>query len=70
MMHFEGAFKLTHECYNRFSKTHLNAVISHWCNWSRDAREIAHKDMAQEGMQKILHELTRALGTRTKSYKP
>ena len=65
MTHFEVAFKLQHECpYNTFSKTHPNAIISHWCNWSRDVLEIAHRDVADEGMQKSIHELTKALGTR------
>jgi hypothetical protein len=64
MPHFEVAFKLQHECpYNAFSKTYPSVIISHWCNWSRDVLEIAHRDVREEGMQKSIQELTRTLGT-------
>ena len=63
MPHFEVAFKLQHECpYNAFSKTHPGVIISHWCNWSRDVLEIAHKDLREEKMQKSIQELTKTLG--------
>ena len=71
MGHFEVAFKLQHECpYNTFSKTHPAVVISHWCNWSRDVLEIAHRDLRDEPIQKSIQALTKALGTRIirKSY--
>ena len=65
MPHFEVAFKLQHECpYNTFSKVHPAAIISHWCNWSRDVLEIAHRDLGDERIQKDIQELTKALGTR------
>jgi len=65
MPHFEVAFKLQHECpYNAFSKTHPAAIISHWCNWSRDVLEIAHRDLREEKMRKSVQELTRALGAK------
>jgi len=65
MAHFEVAFKLQHECpYNVFSKMHPAVVISHWCNWSRDVLEIAHRDLGEESVQKSIRELTKALGTR------
>jgi len=65
MAHFEVAFKLQHECpYNTFSKQHPAAVISHWCNWSRDVLEISHRDLRDSHIQKSIQELTRALRTR------
>ena len=65
MPHFEVSFKLQHECpYNAFSKTHPAVVISHWCNWSRDVLEIAHRDLHDQWIQKSIKELTTALGTR------
>ena len=65
MAHFEVAFKLQHECpYNDFSRLHPAAVISHWCNWSRDVLEISHRDLPDEGIQRSIRELTKALGTR------
>jgi len=65
MTHFEVAFKLQHDCpYNAFSKVHPAAILSHWCNWSRDVLEIAHRDLHDERMQKSIQELTKALGTR------
>ena len=65
MPHFEVTFKLQHECpYNTFSKIHPAAVISHWCNWSRDILEIAHRDLQNESVQSGIRELTKALGAR------
>lgn len=65
MTHFEVGFKLQHDCpYNTFSKTHPTAIISHWCNWSRDVLEIAHRDLNDARVQKSLQELTRALEAR------
>lgn len=66
MTHYEVAFKLQHEgCpYNAFSRMHYSAVISHWCNWSRDVLEIAHRDLQSDQIQDSIQELTRALGTK------
>lgn len=65
MPHFEVSFKLQHECpYNAFSKAHPAVVISHWCNWSRDVLEIAHRDLRGQRIQRGIQELTKALGTR------
>jgi predicted DNA binding protein len=65
MAHIEVTFKLQHECpYNAFSKVHPAVVISHWCNWSRDVLEIAHIDLRDTHVQRNIHELTRALGTK------
>ena len=65
MAHSEVAFKLQHECpYNAFSKRYPSVVVSHWCNWSRDVLEIAHVDLGDGRMQRGMHDLTRALGTR------
>ncbi len=66
MTHYEVAFKLQHDCpYNAFSKNHPSVVISHWCNWSRDVLEIAHRDLQNDpGMKQDIQELTKALGTK------
>lgn len=65
MPYFEVAFRLQHDCpYNAFSKMHPSVVISHWCNWSRDVLEIAHRDLHDERIQAGIQDLTRALGTR------
>jgi predicted DNA binding protein len=65
MVHFEVAFKLQHECpYNAFSGIHPGAVISHWCNWSRDVLEIAHVDLRDAQIQRSIHALRKALGTK------
>lgn len=66
MTHYEVAFKLQHDCpYNAFSKKHPSVVISHWCNWSRDVLEIAHRDLQNDsGMKSDLQELTKSLGTK------
>jgi predicted DNA binding protein len=66
MTHYEVAFKLQHDkCpYNEFSKENPSATISHWCNWSRDVLEIAHKDLQDDTLQRAIQELTRSLGTK------
>ncbi|HUK49464.1 MAG TPA: helix-turn-helix domain-containing protein [Terriglobales bacterium] len=65
MAHFEVTFKLQHDCpYNSFSKAHPTAIISHWCNWSRDVLEISHRDLQDTRIQKEIQELTRALESR------
>jgi len=66
MTHYEVAFKLQHDCpYNAFSKKHPTAVISHWCNWSRDVLEIAHRDLQNDSEMKLgIQELTKSLGTK------
>ncbi|MDA4130443.1 MAG: helix-turn-helix domain-containing protein [Thaumarchaeota archaeon] len=66
MTHYEVAFKLQHDCpYNSFSKNHPSVVISHWCNWSRDVLEIAHRDLQNDpGMKLDIQELTKSLGTK------
>ncbi len=66
MTHYEVAFKLQHDnCpYNEFSKNNPDATISHWCNWSRDVLEVAHRNLQDEKFQRSLQELTHMLGTR------
>ncbi len=66
MTHYEIAFKLQHDCpYNSFSKKHPSVVVSHWCNWSRDVLEIAHRDLQNDpAMKSDILELTRSLGTK------
>lgn len=66
MTHYEVAFKLQHEkCpYNSFSKAYPAAVISHWCNWSRDVLEIAIRDLREAHVQNSIQELTDALGSK------
>src|SRR5579872_3590386 len=73
MTHYEVAFKLQHaHCpYNEFSKKYPSVVISHWCNWSRDVLEIAHRDLENDPAMKLgIQELTKTLGTKIlrKSY--
>ncbi len=65
MVYYELIFKLQHDCpYNNFSKHYPSAVVSHWCNWSRDVLEIAHGDLRDSRIQRSIQELTRALRTR------
>jgi predicted DNA binding protein len=73
MTHYEVAFKLQHEkCpYNAFSKSHPSVVISHWCNWSKDVLEIAHRDIQNDAeIRRDIQELTKSLGSKIirKSY--
>src|SRR3977135_427345 len=66
MSRYEVCFKLQHDCpYNAFSKSHPSVVISHWCNWSRDVLEIAHRDLQNDSRMKLdVQELTKLLGTK------
>src|SRR2546425_11947258 len=65
MTHYEVAFKLQHECpYNAFSTKYPSVIISHWCNWSRDVLEIAHKDLEDQTIIKSIRDLIKQLGTR------
>jgi predicted DNA binding protein len=67
MTHYEVSFKLQHErCpYNEFSKTHPSVIISHWCNWSKDVLEIAHREIQNDPeMKKDLQKLTKTLGAK------
>jgi predicted DNA binding protein len=66
MAYYELGFKLQHDrCpYNEFSSVHPAAVVSHWCNWSRDVVEIAHRDVQTDRMQEAIRGLTRALGAK------
>lgn len=64
MTYYELAFKLQHDCpYNDFSKKYPSAVISHWCNWSRDVLEIAHSNL-QENAKQETRELLRKTGAK------
>jgi predicted DNA binding protein len=64
MTHYEVSFKLQHDhCpYNEFSKSHPSVIISHWCNWSKDVLEIAHKEIQNDPEMKAdLQKMTKAL---------
>ena len=65
MTHYEVSFKLQHDhCpYNQFSKTHPSVIISHWCNWSKDVLEIAHRQIQDDHtIKQDVRKLTKALG--------
>src|SRR5207249_8935728 len=65
MTHYEVAFKLQHECpYNAFSTKYPSVIISHWCNWSRDVLEIAHKDLEDQTIVRSIRDLIKQLGTK------
>ncbi len=67
MTHYELSFKLQHDdCpYNQFSKTHPSIIISHWCNWSKDVLEIAHREIQSDpAMKQDVQKLTKALGAK------
>ncbi len=65
MTYFEVAFRLQHDCpYNDFSRDNPSAVISHWCNWSRDVLEIAHGNGKSINEQLATKRMLRSIGSR------
>jgi predicted DNA binding protein len=63
MTSYELTFKLQHDCpYNNFSRDHPSAVISHWCNWSRDVLEIAHGRSTSE--QQAIRQMLKKVGSK------
>jgi predicted DNA binding protein len=47
-----------------FSALNPSAVVSHWCNWSRDVLEIAHPNLGSEQVQAAIRDLAKSLGTK------
>ncbi|HEY6238731.1 MAG TPA: helix-turn-helix domain-containing protein, partial [Thermoplasmata archaeon] len=65
MAYYELDFRLRHECpYSAFSIEYPSAVISHWCNWSRDVLEVAPGNEGADRLEDGLRRLFRALGTK------
>ena len=66
MTYYELVFKLQHDCpYNDFSRNYPSAVISHWCNWSRDVLEFAYRDLQEDSsIQKSIQDMTRTIGAK------
>src|SRR5947199_9421628 len=65
MTFYELSFKLQHDCpYSHFSKNHPSAVISHWCNWSRDVLEIFHRDLRSRRVQQEIREMFKSIDSK------
>lgn len=65
MTYYEVTFKLQHDCpYNDFSKQYPSAVISHWCNWSRDVLEIAYDDLQSGRVRQAIREMLKRIGSK------
>ena len=65
MTYYEVSFKLQHDCpYNDFSRKYPTAIVSHWCNWSRDVLEIAYNDTANRAVKKAFHEMLGKIGSK------
>src|SRR5690349_14558017 len=67
MTYYELTFKLQHDCpYCDFSKVHPSAVISHWCNWSRDVLEITHRDLRSGSVQQAIREMLKSIDSKVR----
>jgi predicted DNA binding protein len=67
MTYYELTFKLQHDCpYCDFSKGHPSAVISHWCNWSRDVLEITHRDLRSGSVQQAIREMLKSIDSKVR----
>ena len=65
MTYYELVFKLQHDCpYNNFSRQFPSAVVSHWCNWSRDILEITHREHQDIGMRKAITSMLKQVGAK------
>ena len=65
MTYYELTFKLQHDCpYNDFSRNHPSAMISHWCNWSRDVLEITDSNLRDTRTQQAIREMLKTLGSK------
>jgi predicted DNA binding protein len=65
MTYYELVFKLQHDCpYNNFSKQYPSAVVSHWCNWSRDVLEIAAHDSRDGEVKRGIQEMLKQIGSK------
>lgn len=62
MAYHELTFKLQHDCpFNAFSKEYPSAVISHWCNFSRDVLEIIQGNPGSQAERLAIRDLLRTL---------
>ena len=65
MTYYELTFKLQHDCpYNDFSRQFPAAVISHWCNWSRDVLEIAYGDLRNREVRRAIRQMLDDVGSK------
>jgi predicted DNA binding protein len=65
MTYYELTFKLQHDCpYSNFSKGQPSAVISHWCNWSRDVLEITHGNLASANVQQAIRAMLKSIDSK------
>jgi len=63
--YYELIFKLQHDCpYNNFSKKFPSAVVSHWCNWSRDVLEIAYREHHEGGIRRAVTDMLKEIGAK------
>ncbi len=64
MTYYELTFKLQHDCpYSEFSKQYPTAVVSHWCNWSRDVLEVVYND-PEAGVRRAVRKMLKKMGSR------
>jgi predicted DNA binding protein len=64
MTYLELSFKLQHDCpYNDFSRQYPSAVVSHWCNWSRDVLEI-NQDDSRAITRRAVREMLKRIGSK------
>ena len=65
MTYYELSFKLQHDCpYNDFSKKYPSAVVSHWCNWSRDVLEVAYANPQDRPVRRAIQEMLKEIGSK------
>ena len=65
MTYYEMEFKLQHDCpYCTFSKRHPLAVVSHWCNWSRDVLQITRRNPTDGSESVAIREMLVSLGSK------
>jgi predicted DNA binding protein len=65
MTYYELAFRLQHDCpYLEFSREYPSAVVSHWCNWSRDVLEIYGPVGDRQARERSICSLLRRLGSK------
>ena len=63
MTYYEVDLKLQHDCpYSEFSREHPGAVVSHWCNWSRDVLEISGIDVRDRQLRDAVRQMLALAG--------
>jgi predicted DNA binding protein len=66
MTYYEVDLRLQHECpYSQFSRDHPTAVVSHWCNWSRDVLEIASGEVETPELRSAVRRMLTGVGAKT-----